>query len=64
MSNKLARRNYRCKCKVIVEEYVWDNEIRDKQIECPKCKTMLGFDQIRVEKVVQITSIRTPTKNR
>ena len=64
MKDTIAKRLYKCKCGVISEEYVWSSEIRGKEFECVKCGKSLGFNNIKVDKVVSIVSIRTPTKNR
>jgi hypothetical protein len=64
MKDTCAKRNYKCKCGVVQEEYVWSSEIREVQFECRKCGNWLGFNNIKVDKVVSIVSIRTPTKNR
>jgi hypothetical protein len=64
MKDTIAKRLYKCKCGVIAEEYVWSSEIREKEFECTKCGMILGFNNIKIDKVVSIVSIRTPTKNR
>jgi hypothetical protein len=64
MKDTCAKRNYKCKCGVVQEEYVWHSSIMEHTIECTKCGMILGFNNIKVEKVVSIVSIRTPTKNR
>ena len=64
MKDTVAKRIYRCKCSCIMEDYVWESEIRTHKVACFKCGNTLSFDHIKVEKVVHITSIRTPTKNR
>ena len=64
MKDTIAKRLYKCKCGVIAEEYVWSSEIRGKEFECGKCGKLLGFNNIKIDKVVSIVSIRTPTKNR
>ena len=64
MKDTIGKRIYRCKCGACLEEYVWSSEMREKEFECPKCGKSLGFNNIKVDKVVSIVSIRTPTKNR
>ena len=64
MKDTVAKRLYKCKCGVIREEYVWSSEIREKEFECGECGKALGFNNIKIDKVVSIVSIRTPTKNR
>ena len=64
MKDTIAKRLYKCKCGVVQEEYVWSSEIREKEFECGKCGKVLVFNNIKVDKVVSIVSIRTPTKNR
>ena len=64
MKDTVAKRLYKCKCGFIAEEYVWSSEIREKEFECEKCGKALGFNNIKIDKVVSIVSIRTPTKNR
>ena len=64
MKDTIQKRIYKCKCGTTLEEYVWSSEIREKQFKCTKCKSDLGFNQVKVDKVVSIASIRTPTKNR
>jgi hypothetical protein len=64
MKDTVCKRLYKCKCGFIAEEYVWSSEIREKEFECEKCGKALGFNNIKIDKVVSIVSIRTPTKNR
>jgi predicted SprT family Zn-dependent metalloprotease len=64
MKDTVQKRIYKCKCGTTLEEYVWSSEIRQKEFKCTKCKSTLGFNHIKVDKVVSIVSIRTPTKNR
>ena len=64
MKDTYGKRTYKCKCGTLAEEFVWDSEIREKEFECGKCGKSLGFNNIKVDKVVSIISIRTPTKNR
>ncbi len=64
MKDTCAKRNYKCKCGFIQEDYVWDSSIMEHTIKCTKCSKSLGFNNIKVEKVTSIISIRTPTKNR
>lgn len=64
MPNKLARREYRCKCKQIVEDYVWESELKGHTIGCTMCSNMLSYANLKVKKAIQMASIRTPTKNR
>lgn len=64
MKDTVSKRIYKCKCGTTLEEYVWSSEIREKEFECEKCGKSLGFNNIKVDKVVSIVSIRTPTKNR
>ena len=64
MKDTVAKRTYRCKCGTNTEDYVWESSIREHTIKCTKCESVLSFDHIKVEKVLHITSIRTPTKNR
>ena len=64
MKDTVAKRTYRCKCGVSTEDHVWSSSIMEHTIKCTKCESVLSFDHIKVEKVVHITSIRTPTKNR
>ena len=64
MKDTIQKRIYKCKCGTTLEEYVWSSEIREKQFNCTKCGVILGFNNIKIDKVVSIVSIRTPTKNR
>lgn len=64
MKDTFGKKNYQCKCGVVQEDYVWSSEIREKEIECTKCGMILGFNDIKIDKLVSIVSIRTPTKNR
>ena len=64
MKDTIQKRIYKCKCGTTLEEYVWSSEIREKEIECTKCGMILGFNNIKIDKVVSFVSIRTPTKNR
>ena len=64
MKDTYCKKIYKCKCGTLNEEFVWNSQIREIQVECKKCGNWLGFDNIKVDKVVHITSIRTPTKNR
>jgi transcription initiation factor IIE alpha subunit len=64
MKNTLSKRLYTCKCKSIVEGYAWENELTTIEFKCNKCGNMVGFEQIKKKVIVQMPSIRTPTKNR
>lgn len=64
MKDTFGKKQYKCKCGVVQEEFVWNSEIRDVQFKCAKCDKSLGFNNIKVDSVVSFTSIRTPTKNR
>jgi len=64
MKDTFGKKEYQCKCGLVQEEYVWNSQIREVQYECRKCGNWLGFNNIKVDKVVSIVSIRTPTKNR
>lgn len=60
---KLAQVKYRCKCGEITQVYVWDNEIAHKRVKC-SCKAVMdGSNVVKPEKM-QLTAIRTDTKNR
>ena len=64
MKDTYGKRTYKCKCGKSTEKFVWNSEIREKEFECAGCGKSLGFNNIKVDKVVSIVSIRTPTKNR
>jgi hypothetical protein len=64
MKNTLSKRLYTCKCKSIVEEYACENELNTIQFMCNKCGNWVGFEQLKKKVIVQMPSIRTPTKNR
>lgn len=64
MKDTYGKRDYKCKCGTLNEEFVWNSQIREKEIECTKCGMILGFNDIKIDKLVTFTSIRTPTKNR
>jgi transcription initiation factor IIE alpha subunit len=64
MKNTLSKRIYTCKCKSTVEGYAWENELTTIQFKCNKCGDMVGFEQLKKKVIVQMASIRTPTKNR
>jgi hypothetical protein len=64
MKNTISKRLYTCKCKSIVEGYAWENELTTIQFMCNKCGNWVGYEQIKKKPIIQMPSIRTPTKNR
>jgi hypothetical protein len=63
MKDTFCKREYKCKCGIIIEDYVWQSSIMEHTIKC-KCKKQIGYNNLIVNKVIQTPSIRTPTKNR
>lgn len=63
MKNRLTPRTYKCKCGDEIKEYVWDSDVVRVKFKC-SCGSILGFKDIKIEKVGSVTAIRTPTKNR
>jgi hypothetical protein len=63
MKDTFCKREYKCKCGIIIEDYVWASSIKEHTIKC-KCKKEIGYNNLIVNKVTQTASIRTPTKNR
>jgi hypothetical protein len=64
MKDTYCKRLYKCKCATITEAYVWLSQLPKHNVKCDKCKKLLGFESLKVEKVNKSASIRTPTKNR
>jgi hypothetical protein len=64
MKDTYGKKLYSCKCGNIAEGYVWFSQIKETEIECTKCGKWLGYVQLIMQKTGQLTSIRTPTKNR
>jgi hypothetical protein len=64
MKDTIGKRSYKCKCGSLEEEYVWQSELNKYKFKCTKCKKTIGIESLKVNKVPQTASIRTPTKNR
>ena len=64
MKDTICKREYNCQCKRITTDYVWESQIDEHKVNCFQCGKELGFKSIKIKKVPQTASIRTPTKNR
>jgi len=64
MKDTFAKREYKCKCGVITEDYVWQSLLEVTKVNCFKCGKELNFKNLKTKEVPQAVSIRTPTKNR
>lgn len=62
MKNTYYPQAYKCDLGHITKHYVWSNELNVSQT-CT-CGQLLTVRHIHTEKKQQLTSIRTPTKNR
>jgi hypothetical protein len=62
MKKTLKLVTYKCKCGGYLKEYIWLDELKDIEFNCIHCENILTYKDI--PKPVQVTSIRTPTKNR
>jgi len=63
MKDTFCKREYKCKCGIIIEDYVWQSSIKEHTIKC-KCKKEICYNNLIINNVVKSASIRTPTKNR
>jgi hypothetical protein len=63
MKDTFCKREYKCKCGIIIEDYVWESSIKEHTIKC-KCNKEIGYNNLIINNVVKSASIRTPTKNR
>jgi hypothetical protein len=63
MKDTFCKREYKCKCGIIIEDYVWQSSIKEHTIKC-KCKKEIGYNNLIINNVVKSASIRTQTKNR
>jgi hypothetical protein len=63
MKDTFCKREYKCKCGIIIEDYVWQSSIKEHTIKC-KCNKEIGYNNLIINNVVKSASIRTPTKNR
>lgn len=64
MRDTIGKRQYKCKCGCIMEDYVWNSELSKHSLACFKCGTKLGVDNLKKKEAAQSAAIRTPTKNR
>jgi hypothetical protein len=64
MKDTYCKRLYKCKCATLTEAYVWLSQLPKHNVKCNKCKKLLGFESLKLEKINKSASIRTPTKNR
>jgi hypothetical protein len=64
MKDTFCKREYKCKCGCIMEDYVWKSQIQTHKVACFQCAKSLGFKDLNKKEVPQTASIRTPTKNR
>lgn len=64
MINTICKREYKCKCGTLNEDYVWQSELNKHTFKCSKCHNKLGIKNLNIKKVNESASIRTPTKNR
>lgn len=62
--SQYKKHKYRCKCGKEYNEYVWDTDIKKHKFKCIECKAIIGRTKLVIDKLISITSIRTPTKNR
>ena len=62
MRDTYAKRQYKCKCGRLTEDYVWQSLLEFHKLSCFKCGKELTHKNIAVK--VQVPSIRTDTKNR
>jgi phage FluMu protein Com len=61
---KYAPLKYKCpKCKKVQKHYTWDNEKDNIYHKCD-CGRVLNINNIYKDIPIQLTSIRTETKNR
>jgi hypothetical protein len=63
MKDTFCKREYKCKCGITIEDYVWQSSIKEHTIKC-KCNKEIGYNNLIINNVVKSASIRTPTKNR
>lgn len=64
MKDTYSKREYKCKCGRITEDYVWQSLLKFHKVNCFKCGKSLGLKDLKTKEMTQVTSIRTPTKNR
>lgn len=64
MKDTYAKREYKCKCGRLTEDYVWQSELAKHKVNCFQCGKELTIDNLKAAAAVQVASIRTPTKNR
>lgn len=64
MKDTFCKREYKCKCGAIIEDYVWESSIKEHTTKCSNCKKKIGYNNLIVNNIAQSASIRTPTKNR
>jgi hypothetical protein len=64
MKDTFAKREYKCKCGRITEDYVWQSLLEFHKVACFKCGKLLGIESLKVKEKTQLPSIRTDTKNR
>ena len=64
MKDTFAKREYKCKCGRITEDYVWQSLLEFHKVACFKCGKELSIESLKVKEKTQLPSIRTDTKNR
>jgi hypothetical protein len=64
MKDTFAKREYKCKCGRLTEDYVWQSLLEFHKVKCFKCGKQLNIDSLKVKEKTQLPSIRTDTKNR
>lgn len=64
MKDTYSKREYKCKCGRITEDYVWQSLLEFHKVNCFQCGQSLGLKDLKTKEMTQVTSIRTPTKNR
>jgi len=64
MKDTFAKREYKCKCGRITEDYVWQSFLEFHKVACFKCGKELSIESLKVKEKTQLPSIRTDTKNR
>ena len=64
LKDTICKREYKCKCGRITTDYVWESQLPKHKVKCFQCVRLLGIEDLKVKEIVQMASIRTPTKNR
>lgn len=64
MKDTYFKNIYKCKCGIVLEEFVWKSKLDKHTFACSKCSGVVGIKNAVVKKAAQSAAIRTPTKNR